>query len=216
MSAEGERDHDEGQRPEVAEAAEILGRVLEREQQSGVLDATAELESLAPDTRAILEGMLEDVRRIRSHRASIGAPPAAGDTIGRYKLLELLGRGSSSTVWRARDSHVGRFVAVKVLHPEHGLSERQLRRFERESRIAGGLSDPSVLTLLDIGVDRGLHYIVLECIEGGQTLRHLLDEERRVVKPPSFDRNRLPLRWPGRRHAPREGIVPAISSRPTS
>lgn len=188
MSAEGERDHDEGQRPEVAEAAEILGRVLEREQQSGVLDATAELESLAPDTRAILEGMLEDVRRIRSHRASIGAPPAAGDTIGRYKLLELLGRGSSSTVWRARDSHVGRFVAVKVLHPEHGLSERQLRRFERESRIAGGLSDPSVLTLLDIGVDRGLHYIVLECIEGGQTLRHLLEEERRVVRPPSFDR----------------------------
>lgn len=188
MSVGGEGDHDDGRRPEVEEAAEILGRVLEREQQTGVLDASAELESLAPGTRAVLADMLEDVRRIRSHRASIGAPPAAGDTIGRYKLLELLGRGSSSTVWRARDSHVGRFVAVKVLHPEHGLSERQLHRFERESRIAGGLSDPSVLTLLDIGLDRGLHYIVLECIEGGQTLRHLLDEERRVVRPPSFDR----------------------------
>ena len=123
MSVGGEGDHDDGRRPEVEEAAEILGRVLEREQQTGALDASAELESLAPGTRAVLADMLEDVRRIRSHRASIGAPPAAGDTIGRYKLLELLGRGSSSTVWRARDSHVGRFVAVKILHPEHGLSE---------------------------------------------------------------------------------------------
>lgn len=179
---------DPGQGPGVEEASQALGRILEREQETGALDPSAELDSVTPEARAVLEGMLEDIHRIRSHRATIGAPPVSGDSIGRYKLLELLGRGSSSTVWRARDPHVGRFVAVKILHPEHGLSERQLRRFERESRIAGGLSDPSVLTLLDIGVDRGLHYIVLECIEGGQTLRDLLEEERRVVRPPSFDR----------------------------
>jgi len=163
-------------------AAEALSGILERERRTGTLDPSPELDALEGEHRAALQEMLVDLDRLRTHRASIGGSPVAGDHMGRYKLLQIMGEGATSVVWRAHDPEVGRLVAVKILHPEQGLSELQLTRFQRESRIAGSLSHRGVLTLLDIGSDRGLHFIVTEFIEDGRTLARLIEEERRLAE----------------------------------
>ena len=160
-------------------AAQALEAVLAREKETGQLDPGPELRNLDEGARAILEGMLEDIHRLRRHREALGPLPSKGDLLGRYRLLNAIGRGSTSTVWRALDETIGREVAVKVLLPELGLSETQLARFKRESTIGGNVYHPAILALHDVGFDRGVHYIVTEYIEDGRTLTDLLAEEHR-------------------------------------
>ncbi len=81
---------------------------------------------------------------------------------GRYRLLELLGKGSMSTVWLADDADLGRRVAVKVLGPRADRS-----RFDREARAAAALSDPHICQLFDYGEDGERTYMVLEHLPGG-------------------------------------------------
>ena len=181
-SDQPDEDRGPSARETIQAAARLLDALLEKEQATGVLEDPGQLNGVEPEVRAALEEMLDDVRRFRAHRSSIGGAPTAGDRLGRYQLVAEIGRGSSSTVWRAHDTEVDRPVAVKVLHPEQGLSELQLTRFQRESRIAGSLSHRGVLTLLDIGSDRGLHFIVTEFIEDGRTLARLIEEERRLAE----------------------------------
>ena len=160
-------------------AAQALEAVLAREKETGQLDPLPELRDLDEGSRAILEEMLEDIHRLRRHREALGPLPSKGDLLGRYRLLNAIGRGSTSTVWRALDETIGREVAVKVLLPELGLSETQLARFKRESTIGGNVYHPAILALHDVGFDRGVHYIVTEYIEDGRTLTDLLAEEHR-------------------------------------
>ena len=160
-------------------AAEALDSALERERQTGTLDPSEELRSLDATAAEELVEMLEDVHRLRRHRDAMGAAPTEGDLLGRYRLLGQIGRGSTSTVWRAMDEDIQRLVAAKILLPELGLSETQLTRFKRESMIAGSVSHPAVLALHDMGFSRGLHFIVTEYIEEGRTLADEMAEERR-------------------------------------
>ena len=169
-------------------AAQALEAVLAREKETGQLDPGPELRDLDEGDRAILEEMLEDIHRLRRHRAALGPLPAEGDLLGRYRLRSVIGRGSTSTVWRALDETIEREVAVKVLLPELGLSETQLARFKRESTIGGGVNHPAILALHDVGFDRGVHYIVTEYIEDGRTLTDRLAEEHRGL-PQSASRS---------------------------
>lgn len=88
---------------------------------------------------------------------------------GRYRLVRLLGRGGMGEVWQARDDRIGREVAVKIV-TAGGLSEENLARFDREARIIGGLSGPSIVTVHDYGHDeyagQTVPYLVMELVAG--------------------------------------------------
>src|SRR5690348_16892092 len=91
---------------------------------------------------------------------------AAGTKLGPYEIVAPLGAGGMGEVYRARDTRLGRDVAIKVL-PSHLSSDVDLKaRFEREARTISSLNHPNICTLHDIGHQDGLDYLVMECLEG--------------------------------------------------
>jgi len=100
-------------------------------------------------------------------------PLAPGDRLGPYEILAPIGAGGMGEVYRARDSRLGREVAIKVL-PEHLANDAQaLARFEREAKAVAALSHANILVLFDVGAHEGIHYAVTELLEG-ETLRDRL------------------------------------------
>jgi len=95
-------------------------------------------------------------------------PP--GTRLGPYEIVAPLGAGGMGEVYRARDSRLGREVAVKVLPPGFSVDTERLRRFEQEARAAGALNHPNILGVYDIGTHDGAPYVVSELLEG-ETLR---------------------------------------------
>jgi eukaryotic-like serine/threonine-protein kinase len=95
---------------------------------------------------------------------------------GRFRLDEKLGSGGMSTVYRAFDETLERWVAIKLMHREYSSVPDQLERFRREARSAAGLSHPHVVTVIDAGEDDGHPYIVLEYVEG-ETLKDCIRRE---------------------------------------
>ncbi|MCZ6769019.1 MAG: serine/threonine-protein kinase [Acidobacteria bacterium] len=89
-----------------------------------------------------------------------------GKTLSHYKIIEKLGQGGQGEVYLAEDSRLDRKVALKIL-PQH-LSERaDLReRFEREARVVSSLNHPHICTLYDVGEQDGIHFLVMEHLEG--------------------------------------------------
>ena len=98
--------------------------------------------------------------------------PSIPNTIGRYQILEELGRGAMGVVYRGFDPNVGRSVAIKTVLLDHG-DEETIRRFKREAQAAGILSHPSIVTIYDAGEDQGMFYIAMEFVEG-HTLQSML------------------------------------------
>ncbi len=102
-------------------------------------------------------------------------PLSVGTKLGPYEILGPLGAGGMGEVYRARDSRLGRDVAVKVL-PEHLAATPELRqRFEREARAISSLNHPHICTLHDIGHQDGVDFLVMEHIEG-ETLAARLEK----------------------------------------
>src|SRR5438477_12261997 len=97
-------------------------------------------------------------------------PLSAGTQLGPYEISSLLGSGGMGEVYRARDSRLGRDVAVKVLPPGLTSDADRLRRFEQEARAASALDHPNVLVVFDVGAHEGAPYMVTELLEG-ETLR---------------------------------------------
>jgi len=91
---------------------------------------------------------------------------AAGSRVGRYEILELLDAGGMGEVYRARDTGLGRDVAVKVMRPWMTRDTARLRLFEKEARAAGAISDPNILAVFDVGAANGMPYVVSELLEG--------------------------------------------------
>ena len=98
---------------------------------------------------------------------------AAGSRLGPYEILAPLGAGGMGEVYRARDSKLGREVAIKVLPSEMASDADRRARFEQEARSASALNHPNILTIYDIGEADGTTYIAMELVEG-KTLRELL------------------------------------------
>lgn len=94
----------------------------------------------------------------------------AGTRLGPYEIVAAIGAGGMGEVYRARDPRIGRHVALKILPGDFAGNEDRLRRFAQESRTAGALNHPNLLTLFDIGTENGTPYIVSELLDG-QTLR---------------------------------------------
>src|SRR5215471_11855508 len=99
----------------------------------------------------------------------------SGIKLGPYEVLSPLGAGGMGEVYRARDSRLGRDVAIKVL-PAHFCSDPIRRqRFEREARTISSLNHPHICVLYDIGHQDGMDYLVMECVEG-ETLEKRLEK----------------------------------------
>jgi serine/threonine protein kinase len=96
-----------------------------------------------------------------------------GTKIGPYELLAPLGAGGMGEVYRARDTRLGRDVAIKVLPEALARDVERLRRFETEARSVAALNHPNILSIHDIGTHEGAPYLVSECLEG-QSLRQEL------------------------------------------
>ena len=97
----------------------------------------------------------------------------AGTRLGPYEIVALIGAGGMGAVYRARDTRLGRDVAVKVLPPEFSADADRLRRFEQEARAASALNHPNILTIFDVGEAGKAPYVVSELLEG-ETLRQKL------------------------------------------
>jgi eukaryotic-like serine/threonine-protein kinase len=97
----------------------------------------------------------------------------AGDRLGPYTIVGLLGAGGMGEVYRAHDPRLGRNVALKVLRRSSTDSDR-VARFSREARAAGSLNHPNIVAVFDVGTESGVPYVVTELLEG-ETLRARLD-----------------------------------------
>jgi serine/threonine protein kinase len=96
-----------------------------------------------------------------------------GRVLGPYQIVSFLGAGGMGEVYRARDSRIGRDVAIKVLPPGIGADPERLQRFEQEARATGALNHPNILAIHDVGFEDGGPYVVYELLDG-ETLRERL------------------------------------------
>jgi len=89
-----------------------------------------------------------------------------GRAISHYQILEKLGEGGMGVVYKARDTHLDRFVALKVLPPEKVADPERKRRFVQEAKAASALNHPSIITIYDIDQADGIDYIAMEYAAG--------------------------------------------------
>ena len=108
----------------------------------------------------------------------------AGSRLGPYEIVSPLGAGGMGEVYRARDTRLGRDVAVKVLPQSMAASPELRQRLEREAKTISQLSHPHICTLYDVGHQDGTDYLVMELPRGGDARR----PARRRARCPSSRR----------------------------
>ena len=97
-----------------------------------------------------------------------------GAKLGNYRILEKIGAGGQGTVYKATDTKLGRAVVIKVLPPELTAKEANVKRFEREARLASALDHPNICTIFDLNEINGVHFIAMQFVEG-QNVRQLVN-----------------------------------------
>src|ERR1035437_9097951 len=98
---------------------------------------------------------------------------STGTRLGPYEIVAPLGAGGMGEVYRARDTRLGREVAIKVLPESVSADPKALARFESEARAVAALSHPNILALHDVGKEGAVSFVLMELLEG-ETLRETL------------------------------------------
>ncbi len=97
-----------------------------------------------------------------------------------YRIEEKIGEGASGVVYRAQQTRLERPVAIKLLHPSCTEDPEYMERFRRDLRTAGNLQHPCIVQVYDVGEQDGLHYCIMEFVEG-KTLAELIEEQGRIA-----------------------------------
>src|SRR5262245_11743314 len=97
-----------------------------------------------------------------------------GAKLGNYRILEKIGAGGQGTVYKATDTKLGRAVVIKVLPPELTVKEANLKRFEREARLASSLDHPNICTIFDLNEIEGVNFIAMQFVDG-KNVRELVN-----------------------------------------
>lgn len=97
----------------------------------------------------------------------------------RYEIVGRIGAGGMSNVYKARDLKLNRYVAVKVLKPEFSADESFVKKFRVEAQSAAGLSHPNIVNVYDVGEEQGIHFIVMELVQG-ITLKHYIERKGKL------------------------------------
>lgn len=106
---------------------------------------------------------------------------AAGQKLGPYEISAPLGAGGMGEVYRAKDTRLGREVAIKILPAEFSSNQNRMERFEQEARAASALNHPNIITVHDVGAHNGNSYIAMELVDG-KSLREMLQAGALPVK----------------------------------
>jgi formylglycine-generating enzyme required for sulfatase activity len=96
-------------------------------------------------------------------------------TLGKYEILEEIGRGGFGVVYKARDTTLDRFVALKVLHPQLTVDPKFVQRFQQEARTAAGFQHPHIVTIHEVGEEAGQHYLAMALLPGRTLDRQLAE-----------------------------------------
>src|SRR5438093_10890036 len=100
-----------------------------------------------------------------------------GQTLGDYRIESKLGEGGMGVVYKARDTHLDRPVAIKVLPPERVADPERKRRFVQEAKAASALNHPNIVHIYDIDTADGVEFIAMEFVEG-RTLNETIGRTR--------------------------------------
>jgi len=110
---------------------------------------------------------------------SCGQETRVQRTFDHFEVVETLGAGGMGTVYKARDTRLDRFVALKLLRRDLSSEKDHASRFQREARIAGSVDHPNVIRIFSSGTDHGQFYVVMELVDRG-SLDDLIEERKQL------------------------------------